>query len=335
MFEDQKKIQSPIPAGPPAGLEIPKSAAKPSNFVAVIHILPKEYYDVAPKTPVKKAVAAVEPKPLPPPPAPKPTAFSVQNKKRHLPIVVIMGVLFVVVIAVGGYLFLRSIREPPPAPIVIAPEPEPESSPPLPLPPTPEPEPVRPGIDTDSDGLTDVEERTIYGSDPRNPDTDGDSFIDGNEVLHLYDPTHSGGATFGEQAVGPITSYADSGFGLTFFLPESWGPFPAATPPHEPSIVTIPIASGETFRFHAYPISSDESLEALPPHLRLFPGETFLPGRSKQGYDLLRSATQRIAMVAFGGEIVVIEYDIGTRRNINYLRTFEMVINSIEPILTE
>jgi len=44
------------------------------------------------------------------------------------------------------------------------------------------------GVDSDSDGLTDVEEKDIYKTDPYNFDTDADTFNDGNEVSHLYDP---------------------------------------------------------------------------------------------------------------------------------------------------
>ena len=39
-------------------------------------------------------------------------------------------------------------------------------------------------IDTDGDGLTDVDEQK-YGTDPNNPDTDGDGLSDGDEV-HIY-----------------------------------------------------------------------------------------------------------------------------------------------------
>ncbi|NQV90592.1 hypothetical protein HQ487_04290 [Candidatus Uhrbacteria bacterium] len=42
-------------------------------------------------------------------------------------------------------------------------------------------------IDTDEDGLTDVEEET-YGTDPENPDTDGDGYHDGEEVSTGHDP---------------------------------------------------------------------------------------------------------------------------------------------------
>lgn len=41
--------------------------------------------------------------------------------------------------------------------------------------------------DSDFDGLTDREERT-YGTDPTNPDTDGDTFLDGEEISAGYNP---------------------------------------------------------------------------------------------------------------------------------------------------
>ena len=49
-----------------------------------------------------------------------------------------------------------------------------------------------PGTDTDSDGLTDLEESLIYQTNPRLPDTDRDGFLDGNEVFHLYNPNGEG-----------------------------------------------------------------------------------------------------------------------------------------------
>lgn len=42
--------------------------------------------------------------------------------------------------------------------------------------------------DTDNDGLSDGEEVTVYGTEPLNPDTDGDSFPDGFEVTASTDP---------------------------------------------------------------------------------------------------------------------------------------------------
>jgi hypothetical protein len=60
---------------------------------------------------------------------------------------------------------------------------------------------ISPGIDpdldsdsdSDNDGLTDVMEE-IYGTDKNNPDTDGDGYLDGDEVENGYDPLVSGSA---------------------------------------------------------------------------------------------------------------------------------------------
>ncbi|OGF23549.1 hypothetical protein A3D45_01890 [Candidatus Falkowbacteria bacterium RIFCSPHIGHO2_02_FULL_42_9] len=54
---------------------------------------------------------------------------------------------------------------------------------------------VRQGLkfkDTDRDGLCDYEEKNIYGTDPRNPDTDGDGMKDGNEVKRGRNPLGPG-----------------------------------------------------------------------------------------------------------------------------------------------
>jgi len=42
--------------------------------------------------------------------------------------------------------------------------------------------------DPDKDGLETAIEVSIYGTDPRNPDTDGDGYTDGEEVQAGYDP---------------------------------------------------------------------------------------------------------------------------------------------------
>ncbi len=43
------------------------------------------------------------------------------------------------------------------------------------------------GVDFDSDGLSD-EEETAYRTDPNNPDTDGDNYLDGEEVYAGWNP---------------------------------------------------------------------------------------------------------------------------------------------------
>lgn len=48
--------------------------------------------------------------------------------------------------------------------------------------------------DSDRDGLRDWSEVNVYGTDPLNPDTDGDTYKDGEEVINGYDPTRPGSA---------------------------------------------------------------------------------------------------------------------------------------------
>ena len=47
-------------------------------------------------------------------------------------------------------------------------------------------------VDSDTDGLIDRAEVNIYKTDPNNPDTDGDGFPDGEEVINGYSPTGPG-----------------------------------------------------------------------------------------------------------------------------------------------
>jgi hypothetical protein len=43
-------------------------------------------------------------------------------------------------------------------------------------------------LDSDQDGIPDEQEIKIYHTDPFNPDTDGDSYNDGDEIRHGYSP---------------------------------------------------------------------------------------------------------------------------------------------------
>ncbi len=46
--------------------------------------------------------------------------------------------------------------------------------------------------DADGDGLTDLEEKYLYKTDPDNPDTDGDGYDDGEEISEGYNPLGEG-----------------------------------------------------------------------------------------------------------------------------------------------
>lgn len=55
-------------------------------------------------------------------------------------------------------------------------------------------------VDTDGDGLSDWEEVTVFGTNPLDPDTDADTYPDGSEVQKGYNPKGSGKLLDFEQA---------------------------------------------------------------------------------------------------------------------------------------
>ncbi|MFH1255263.1 MAG: hypothetical protein V1667_02235 [bacterium] len=73
------------------------------------------------------------------------------------------------------------------------------------------------GIDGDNDGLTDTEE-IILGSDAFVPDTDGDGYLDGPELINLYNP-----AGTGKLAENPhVSVYENKTFSYSLLYPSAW-----------------------------------------------------------------------------------------------------------------
>ncbi|MBU1146089.1 thrombospondin type 3 repeat-containing protein [Patescibacteria group bacterium] len=146
---------------------------------------------------------------------------------------VLAVVILVVILGGGGYLVWQQFTATPQGSITSTPETSNVNLPPVNLPIETAPivdeipaevppavletAPVIPSpesVDTDGDGLTDIEEATlgtdptktdtdvdnlsdgeevnIYFTDPLNPDTDGDTFLDGDEVTAGYDPNGPG-----------------------------------------------------------------------------------------------------------------------------------------------
>ncbi|HPL95259.1 MAG TPA: hypothetical protein PLF15_00535 [bacterium] len=78
------------------------------------------------------------------------------------------------------------------------------------------------GQDSDNDLLTDVEEG-LWGANPLNSDTDGDSYLDGEELKNLYSPTEKSGAAKSKLSNGQtIKIFTNNQFGYTVFYPAGW-----------------------------------------------------------------------------------------------------------------
>lgn len=73
--------------------------------------------------------------------------------------------------------------------------------------------------DLDSDGLTDQEE-DIFKTDPGIADTDSDSYLDGSEVYHLYNPIEKEPSKLLDSA--SITNFVNPNFNYQLYYPTGW-----------------------------------------------------------------------------------------------------------------
>lgn len=216
-----------------------------------------------------------------------------------------------------------------PEPSILAPlSPDTSTTTPEILPPAPvvPPKVLSFGPDDDSDGLTNLEEQLIYKSDPLRPDTDSDGFLDGNEVFHLYSPIAPTPVKL--LGSGLIQQYDNLEFKYSFFYPSDWKIEQAtSTTTHE---ILSRAPSGE---FIGLALSDNQkNLALFDWYSREAPNSditTLEPITIKGGYLALQTANRLTTYVALQGKVLIVNLNIGDKTQIEYRRTYEMVLNSL------
>lgn len=173
-----------------------------------------------------------------------------------------------------------------------------------------------PGTDSDSDGLTDLEEKLIYSTNVKLPDTDSDGFLDGNEVFHRYNPGGTAPGTLLESGLVKLleaTSYK-------MLYPATWtikdGTFIAATG----EIVTLSVENSEKLAFQAW--FDAQKFE-----------KSFTTSKTKNGYTTHVQEDGLMELVeTTDGSVIQLRYDTGIKGTIDYLQTFKMMVNSLEAL---
>ncbi|MBI5370047.1 hypothetical protein HZA85_02580 [Candidatus Uhrbacteria bacterium] len=255
------------------------------------------------------------------------------KKRTHQALFISIGVVAVALL-IGGYLIWRSAQKqtptqtPTPTPVTeprpAVQTPEPTSTPT----PTPESQPETPfptqivaGTDSDSDGLTDVEETAIYHTNPSLPDTDSDGFLDGNEVFHRYNPAGLAPGTLLE--AGVVNEFTVPGV-FVIAYPLTW----TTTPPPDLAFTS---QTGESI--HVTPvIATDEASgktqvnEWITAHGGQ---EKVLSTISKSGYQTYITQDKLSALLLVGQTLVEFKYDLATKTTIDFLQTFQMMLNSV------
>jgi len=324
---------------------MPERAKKPEISEPIIHVMPEEFRGG--KTPMTPVVSEKVPNTLPVPPkvvappvAPKPPAVLPKKKKLVSKGVLIAGVVVLLFIG-GGALYLLSSIEPEKVEVVVVPEevipveekPECTDNDPCSgdlicveekcvVAPIEEPtEPVA-GTDSDSDGLTDIEE-VLFGSDPRNPDTDRDSYLDGNEVFHLYNPRADAPALLTDTGFARKVETEELSYSMVY--PSRWTTkidkikdyFELHVPTSE--LFTVikqakdPLFPLSEWYLAMHPEASEEAYELMT---------------TKEGYSGILAADKFTAYVEAGNDVFILSYSLEESTSINFLTSFQMMINS-------
>lgn len=302
MFGKTKKAAAQAPYLPklPEGVQV---HVMPEQFKGKALMMKKPPVPVAPK-PDPKPV----PKPVPKKPAP--------TQKKSGSGLLIVALLLVLVAIIGGVIAFLLVTQEDQEPVVVQVPVEVPVEDPKPT------EPV-PALDTDSDGLTDVEE-ALYGTDHRNPDTDADTFLDGNEVFHRYDPLALSPSTLLDTGSVDIFLSPDTAFEV--YYPASWEAASAFD-------MGTGVLSEVQFRTSNTATISIRSISALP-----FSTESaadikaagFEEGLTKEGYLSYEDQEEMIFYVDARGTLYVFEYDLADESLIHFLQTFKMVVNSFK-----
>ncbi len=240
-------------------------------------------------------------------------------KKRVSPVLIVLLILVLMSgTGVGVWWYVVTYASPPQ--IIETPTPEPD---PVPTP-DPEPEEPFPGIDTDSDGLTNIEE-LLYGTDFRAPDTDSDTFLDGNEVFHRYDPNGLAPSTLLDTGAVRVLRRADLPF--TLYYPASWS-FSAASTNGK-----ITFRSEENGSIELS-YEGKDSLTNLSTWMKAEGISTkgVEETMTKEGYPARSAEDGRTVYLDLGDWVVSAVYDLGDTMSIEFLQTFKMMMNSVDVI---
>ena len=192
------------------------------------------------------------------------------------------------------------------------------------LPPPPPESPKLPpaGLDSDSDGLTDVEE-ALFGTNVQLPDTDGDGFLDGNEVFHVYNPNGLAPATLLD---AKLVKSVSGSIGWTMLVPTPW----TVTDNVDGSVATFASGHGEKFK-----VTIEDNAKKVPIvdwYIATHPQVTasqILQYRSKRGYLGIIGADLLTTYIPWGDKVFVFTYDLNGQTFINFRTIYSMMLNSL------
>ncbi len=183
--------------------------------------------------------------------------------------------------------------------------------------------PVVSSQDSDSDGLTDVEE-TLFSTNPNKADTDGDSYSDGLEVGGGYNPSGTGKI----EANSAILTYNDSVYAYSILYPLSW----ALSDDPQNTRGKMFTASGEFVEVSVQ--ENPAGLSARDWYLTQSPGIDSSKILSITNWNKTLSGVLSVdgltAYFVSGSRVFLINYNINILSQANYKTVFQMMYRSFK-----
>ena len=183
-------------------------------------------------------------------------------------------------------------------------------------------------VDSDNDQLTD-EEEDLYGTEKRKPDTDEDGYLDGQELINLFNPKAAGASLL--ETSGLVNKYSNPIFNYEILHPSAW-----LARPTDQSLSEVIFQSTTGEYIEVLVQDNPDKLDLVQWYLKQSPLADLNQVKrqvTKQGYDELISPDQLTHYLADKNnpdKVYVIAYNIGNKTRVNFLTTFQMMLNSFK-----
>lgn len=180
------------------------------------------------------------------------------------------------------------------------------------------------GTDSDKDSLTDVEEG-IFTTEIKKPDTDGDSYLDGEEVLNLYSPTGKGEKLIKGSAV---KEYQNSKYSYSVLYPAIW------------EIKTMDSASSEVFfvsvgsEFVSLTVADNSDKLSLSDwyknNIKSPAQSADLADIKVDGLSGIKDSRNMVVYLVKDQQVYIFAYNLAGAKIVNYETAFMMMVNSFK-----
>jgi len=183
-------------------------------------------------------------------------------------------------------------------------------------------------VDSDNDQLTD-EEEDLYGTEKRKPDTDEDGYIDGQELINLFNPKAAGASFLATS--GLVNQYTNPIFNYEILHPSAW-----LARPTDQSLSEVIFQSTTGEYIEVLVQDNPDKLDLVQWYLKQSPLADLNQLKrqvTKQGYDELISPDQLTHYLVDKNnpdKVYVLSYNIGNKTRVNFLTTFQTMLASFK-----